>query len=111
MLDIVIKGIQILQALYNLREELKENNRSCANLCERAGQFEKFLEEWKDRLPTSSRPGSGLPTVRHVVSAAESSIHGLVKLLKEIEEYVRPFVEDKKSFFKVKTICDKRYLS
>jgi hypothetical protein len=75
MLDIVIKGIQILQALYNLREELEEKK-----IIEVVRIFAKE-QEWKDRLSFSSRPGSVLPNVRHVFSAAESSINRLVKLL------------------------------
>jgi hypothetical protein len=50
MLDAIIKGIQILQALYQLRGELIENDKSCAGLCERAQCFEKFPKEWQDRL-------------------------------------------------------------
>eukprot|EP00981_Chlorochromonas_danica_P013447 scaffold6367_cov155-Ochromonas_danica.AAC.1 len=81
MLDLIVDGIQLLQAIYTLRKQLNDNQEACLLLCDRVRIFDSWLQEWagKDRFPDNA--------------SLEMSIQSLLTLLTEIGEFVRKFTK------------------
>lgn len=84
MMDLIFDGIRILNAIYNIRQQLRENQKSCRRLCVRVEIFRTFLEERKDQLDTFRPPH--FPPVN--LSSLQLSLKQLVDLLQEIHDYV-----------------------
>eukprot|EP01040_Poterioochromonas_malhamensis_P020079 gene20079-23900_t len=81
MLDLIVDGIQLLQAIYTLQNQLNDKQEACLLLCDRVRIFDSWLQEWagKDRFPDNA--------------SLEMSIQSLLTLLTEIGEFVRKFTK------------------
>lgn len=85
MIEQIRSGLDILKFITNVREQLKENQRSCRRLCERVEIFADFLSDLDDEESLNKKIQS--------FNGLERSITVLVKLLSDIQGYLRKHTE------------------
>jgi hypothetical protein len=89
MIGIIIEGIKLLKAIYEIKDQLDENNTTGIRLCERVSIFEKFLQELEAKL----MPDLNICENNDNETSLEASLRCLVNLLKEMKEYLEKFLK------------------
>eukprot|EP00981_Chlorochromonas_danica_P001871 scaffold386_cov174-Ochromonas_danica.AAC.45 len=100
MLDLILDAIKILHVIYNLREELRDNDKACQLLCGRVTIFDSWLQDWKEknRLPYNA--------------SLVLSIQSLLTLLTEIRDFLRKFTKQGGSILgQAKRVTKKAFFS
>jgi serine/threonine protein kinase len=92
MLSSVISGIQLLQELYNIYEELKENAENCKRLCLRTKIFEKLLLDLHNNeqliTPAMHKPLEMLEDVLKEILKFAASYYRAGNLFKTVRRFV-----------------------
>ncbi|RYH17727.1 hypothetical protein EON65_28215 [archaeon] len=122
MLGLIKDGLDIIKAIYELREQLKENDTACIYLADRAKGFEQFFRDWQINLqrklpvpPTTSNTaspsvatiGTSTSSIPTDLTSLELSLTQLRGVLQDVHGFIAKYRKGGSWFSKAKGLAMK----